>query len=141
MNQISASFSLFSFTRWEFVVGRFGFCNLFCRTAPPMLIYDLFATRIRDRPYTCSVLPTLAANTRGQKKNRLLLTIHIANYLEAAPPLRYVPTLRIISLYTPKCGIISPVFVQFFLFFAPHPRPSNESRIDRYAAIVLSYIL
>lgn len=102
---------------------------------PPLSIYDLFATRIRDRKwrsYTCSVLPicnTLAANTRGQK-NRLLLTVHITNYLEAAPPLRHVPMPRIISLYTPKCCIISPVFAQFFCFLPPIPGPrTNQGSI------------
>lgn len=135
------TFFLFSFIRWEFVVSRFGFC----RTPLPLSIRDLFATRIRDRA-TCTRVPfhPYAIHWQripGGKKNRLLLTVHITNYLEAAPPLRYVPMPRIISLYTPKCSIISPVFAQFFCFLPPisGPRTNQGSIVTRLLFFRIHY--
>lgn len=134
------SFSQFSSIHCEFVVGRFRFCNWFCRN-PPLSWFTIFhhsntqwhsddgRTRV---PFYLYMYYIGSEYSGGEKKKQAPLNNSHHELSGTSPPLRYVTVPHIISLYTHKCNIISPD-----LCFLPPIRPSNESRIDRYAAIVL----
>lgn len=125
-----------------------------CADVSPLDFYDFCATWIRDHPTTIVVHTTsyrrytyllfvymcsayiLAPNTqKQQRKKHKLLTIHITNYLVAAPPLystSYIEHIIHTQVLFPQFFF----FLDLFSFFPPNLATTRSLRV-----IVLSYII